>query len=247
MQLFIIRHAQSQNNALWARTNSDEGRSPDPPLTTLGHRQARFLASHLAHTSEVELVKDWDSHNRAGYGITHLYTSLMIRAVETGTYVAQALGLPLIGRTDIHERGGIWRWDEVTEERIGIPGPNRAYFEDHYPQLELPEEITEEGWWNKPFESDEEVNDRVRLFVADLFASHGERDDRVAIISHGGFINSLLGSFFKVGQGGEYDDGPKGLWFGTSNTGISRLRFGHDFVALVYLNRVDFLPPEVIT
>jgi broad specificity phosphatase PhoE len=32
MQLYYIRHAQSENNDLWDRTGSDQGRSEDPKL-----------------------------------------------------------------------------------------------------------------------------------------------------------------------------------------------------------------------
>ena len=47
MQFYFIRHGQSENNALWERTGSSEGRSEDPELTALGHRQAKRLAQFL--------------------------------------------------------------------------------------------------------------------------------------------------------------------------------------------------------
>ena len=45
MQLYIIRHAQSVNNAL----DDQRYRVSDPLLTEVGHRQAAMLAEHLAH------------------------------------------------------------------------------------------------------------------------------------------------------------------------------------------------------
>ena len=46
MQLYIIRHAQSYNNALTDWTE----RVSDPPLTELGEQQADLLAAYLAST-----------------------------------------------------------------------------------------------------------------------------------------------------------------------------------------------------
>jgi hypothetical protein len=50
-----------------------------------------------------------------GFHITHVYCSLMERAVATGHRVAEALDLPLLGWIDIHETGGMFLYDEETE------------------------------------------------------------------------------------------------------------------------------------
>jgi 2,3-bisphosphoglycerate-dependent phosphoglycerate mutase len=52
MQLYFIRHAQSANNALWAGTGSDEGRSHDPELTDTGKKQAGYLAKFFKENKE---------------------------------------------------------------------------------------------------------------------------------------------------------------------------------------------------
>ena len=44
MTLFLIRHAQSANNALYDSSGSTIGRVEDPELTSLGVRQAQILA-----------------------------------------------------------------------------------------------------------------------------------------------------------------------------------------------------------
>ncbi|HLV36213.1 MAG TPA: histidine phosphatase family protein, partial [Spirillospora sp.] len=44
MEVYLIRHGQSVNNAL----GSPAGRSHDPELTEIGFRQAEILAAHLA-------------------------------------------------------------------------------------------------------------------------------------------------------------------------------------------------------
>ena len=46
MQLLIIRHAQSANNALAEGVDYDEymaNRSPEPPITEMGERQAQLV------------------------------------------------------------------------------------------------------------------------------------------------------------------------------------------------------------
>jgi 2,3-bisphosphoglycerate-dependent phosphoglycerate mutase len=237
MQLYFIRHSQSKNNALWMSTGSHIGRSEDPGLTEVGRRQAELLAQFLSQPASASS----DFQNAAGFGITHLYTSLMVRAVATGTIVAKALDLPLVAWEDLHEWGGIYLRDEQTDERIGLPGRNRAYFETHYPDLVLPDSLGEAGWWNRPFEEPELRLPRAKRFLRDFMERHGHTDDRVAVISHGGFYNYLLAALLNL-------PGREGHWFVLNNAAISRIDFTEeDEIWLVYLNRVDFLPKELIT
>jgi broad specificity phosphatase PhoE len=164
----------------------------------------------------------------------------MIRAVATGAIVADALSLPLLAWEDLHENGGLYLKDEETGERIGQAGANRAYFEAHYPNLVLPESLGQAGWWNRPFEERAQRPVRAKRFWRDLIARHGNTEDRVAVVGHGGFYNHLLAALL---------DMPKrdGYWFALNNAAITRIDFHAEEVVLVYLNRVDFLPRELIT
>lgn len=250
MELYIIRHAQSANNALWSATGSSDGRNPDPDITEIGQRQAKLLAQALAQPRQErsEPERRWDPHNRYGYGLTHLYTSLMQRAIQTATIVSAAVDVPVQGWEAIHERGGIFRKDEASGERIGLPGPDRAFFERHYPNLELPETMGEGGWWARPSEKDDEVPARARRFVQELSARHGQSPDRVAIVTHGGFINDLLTVLLGLsGPVTTLAGEPKHVWWGVSNAGITRVDVSEEYVYLAYLDRVDHLPDELIT
>jgi 2,3-bisphosphoglycerate-dependent phosphoglycerate mutase len=241
MQLYFIRHGQSENNLRWEQTGSSEERSEDPDLTPAGREQAHRLAEFLRQADPPTAVNAaGDRQNTAGFGITHLYTSLMLRAVATGTVVARALGLPLVAWAEVHEWGGIYRTDEQTGERIGLPGRNRAYFETHFPGLALPDSLGDEGWWNRPFETREERPLRAGRFLCDLLDRHGGTADRVAVISHGGVHTQVLRAVFNLPS-------EKTCWFALNNTAITRIDFeGHEIV-LSYSNRANFLPRELIT
>jgi 2,3-bisphosphoglycerate-dependent phosphoglycerate mutase len=243
MQLYFIRHGQSENNVLWKHTGSAKGRSVDPELTRVGRQQSEFLAQFLCQADPPDCKSGGsrdDTQNVVGFGITHLYSSLMIRAVATGTVIARVLDLPLIAWEDLHEGGGIYLEDEQTGERIGQPGHHRAYFEAHYPGLVLPDSLGEAGWWNRPFEEPEQRLPRVQRFWRDFMEKHGYSDDRVAVVSHGGFYNYLLATILNLPE-------REGYWFALSNAAISRIDFTDERVGLVYLNRVDFLPRELVT
>ena len=156
MQLYYIRHAQSENNLLWELTGSGDSRKVDPDLTDLGQQQSLYLAQFLRAEGLDTYSRNPDVQNVTGFGITHLYCSLMLRAVQTGAAIARALDLSLTGWRDLHETGGMFLQDPETGEYLGQPGQSRAFFAAHYPELTLPETVTEDGWWNRPFEELEE-------------------------------------------------------------------------------------------
>jgi 2,3-bisphosphoglycerate-dependent phosphoglycerate mutase len=224
MQFYFIRHGQSINNLLYATTGSDKGRNCDPELTKTGRLQAGLLADYL-HQEKVNL--------------THLYTSLMVRAVSTSIVVADRLGLPSVAWPDLHEEGGIYLNNEQGEH-IGQPGKDRAYFEENFPGLVLPETLNASGWWNRSYEVAAERPARARRFLQDLFTRHGGTDHRVAVISHGGFYNQVLSILLNLSNN-------HSMWFTLQNTAITRIDFYPDRTDFVYHNRVYFLPRELIT
>ena len=241
MELYLIRHAQSANNHAY---DTGGERQPDPPLTELGHRQAQALAAYLATRRPAPDTLQARRQDRGGYTFTHLYTSLMLRAVVTATYVAQAIGLPLRAWTEIHERGGLHGIAPETGEVIGVAGPNRAYFVAEHPHLLLPDTLGESGWWNREREREEEFAPRAAAVWRELLARHGS-DDRVALITHGGFYHS----FMAVLLGGNApalpaELGVSGWWLGIANTGITHLSIDDRNVYVCYTNRVEHLPDE---
>ncbi len=239
MQLYFIRHAQSTNNALFAAGQDGDVRTHDPALTELGRRQAAALAEALAQTNPALPTDRDDSQNRAGFGLTHLYCSLMLRALATGATLAARLGLPLVGWADWHEEGGLYL-DGEHGERLPLAGPGRSELAREFPNLVLPDGLDDHGWWNRPFEELAERPARARRVLAELVKRHGGADDRVAVISHGGFYNHVLGALL---------DGlpPYRLSYLMNNTGITRLTLTPASNYLVYQNRCDHLPEGLVT
>lgn len=247
MQLYYIRHGQSQNNANWGNQSYQE--SSDPRLTENGIEQARLLANFLKENQAFHPDRPrWDVHNRYGFGLTHLYCSLMERAAHTAAPIARALDIPFAAWPDIHESGGIFSREAETKHQ-GLPGKPRSYFEQRMPELSLPDWLDESGWWNRPFEADEERQPRAERFLADLLARHGDREGqpehRVAIVSHGGFFMHLMCAILNL----PYRQAAHNLrsWFLLSNCSISRFDFRKDEVVICYQNRTDFLPAALVS
>jgi broad specificity phosphatase PhoE len=242
MQLYIIRHAQSTNNAL----TDQKDRTYDPPLTDLGHRQAQavadFLANGLPLDERLFSGNNLNGSTPRGFGITRLYCSPMLRTLQTAQPISAALGLAPEVWVDIHEHGGLFL--EYADERgvVGFPGLTRSQIAEQFSHYLLPDAITEQGWWNPAhgMESDEASIERA-VKVAAALRQQAASQERIAVVTHGTFANHLIKAIFDQLPG-------RNLYYYHYNTAISRIDFYSDGgLALAYLNRVDHLRPELIS
>ena len=237
MYLFFVRHGQSANNALYETTGGDDGRVMDPELTPAGVVQAARVAEFLRCGQPLLRMNGGGE----GFGVTHLYSSLMVRAAHTGQAIAQVLGLPLLGWTDLHEGGGIFLQDPDSGGFTGYPGNTHAELNVRFPELVWPDDASPDGWWNRPFEPHSAREVRGRRVLAELLRRHGGRDDRVAFVSHGGFFNSFMRAVLNLPD-------PQDVWLNMNNTAITCLEFSDKrAVSVRYLNRTDHLPSELVT
>jgi 2,3-bisphosphoglycerate-dependent phosphoglycerate mutase len=244
MQLYIIRHCQSQNNEVWRRTGSSGGRAADPPLTATGFKQAKLLAQHLGAPQDHTASSD---NHILSYNITYLYCSMMRRSIETGLAIAAATALPLVVREDIHERGGIYLKNPQTQEKEGLPGPNRFHFQATYPNLILPKTLGEQGWWNRPYEDRDMALSRAAVFLHWLIDKHDGTEDRVAIVSHAGFMQSLFQTLLEAPLQNKRLGTSRDIWLKANNGSITRLDFMNGGIRLAYMNRIGYLPAHLIT
>jgi 2,3-bisphosphoglycerate-dependent phosphoglycerate mutase len=247
MELYFIRHGQSENNANWEKDGSSA--VPDPELTEIGREQVDILAGYLSSRQKRDEQIWWNSQNQHGYGLTHIYTSLMVRAVGTAAPIAASLDLPLVAWPDIHETGGIFARED-DEVQTGLPGKPRSFFKKFYPELSLPDWVDESGWWNRPFEDSHERKPRAERVWAELLARHGDREGReehrVAIVSHGGFFMYLFTTALGI-EIRRINDSMHEFWFLMNNCSITRLEKKDEQVVVAYTNRNDFLPDHLIT
>jgi len=246
MELYFIRHGQSVNNANWSNAGYQE--SPDPTLTEIGHQQAQILADFLKKNQTITKEDEWNIQNRYGFGLTHLYTSLMERAAFTAAPIAQALDIPLLAWKEIHEEGGIYSREDKSNVQ-GLSGRPRSFFMQNFRTLTLPDDLDETGWWNRPYEGDEERQPRADQVLAELLTRHrdqkGKPVHRVAFVSHGGFFMRLLCAMLKL----PWRQASLGMrsWFILNNCSISRFDIYGDELNIGYLNRTDYLPDHLIT
>jgi len=252
MRFYFIRHAQSEDNVQLAIRGRDgmndvdgnssyAGLQGDPELSATGRKQLDHLISFMTGKNEKQLIAEPDSQNHMTcFGITHIYASLMVRSMETADALARAFSLSPSIWQDLHETGGIWAPDEKSGQLIGQPGKNRTFFKERFPQFQLPDSLGDEGWWNRSLETSQEIKERAQRFCAELIEKHGHTNDRVVAVGHGLFYSFILNAILNIPS-------KSNIRFSIHNTGITRIDLIDGIKRIVYLNRTEHLPPDLIT
>lgn len=268
MIVYLIRHAQSENNLLGEVVRQEFGdfseeaytayvqrRVAEPSLTQTGFEQARMLGEHLRlaapkHKAGMDDPGDAEPgefHNNP-YGITRLYTSPMLRTLQTTRPVADALGLAPTVWTEIFEHGGVFDNSGPDYSEVVKHGLTRQEMAAAYPDYQLPPGVTEQGWWFGNGEEDLAGCQARAIRVAERLwqLAEEEPDERIALVSHGTFLSNLLTALLGGLPGRHF-------YFGLYNTSITRLDFttdrrtGAPFLVLRYVNRVDHLVADIVT
>lgn len=144
LRLVLWRHGQTTYNA----EHRFQGQR-DVPLNALGRTQAQRAAKHLA------VLKP-----------TEIWSSDLVRATATATYLARLTGLEVQTDKDLRERhGGVWEGMTIDEIR-------QKYPEDH-------------ASWDPPGgETVEVVADRTAAAL-ERIAEHAEPGSLVVAVGHG--------------------------------------------------------------
>ena len=242
MDLFLIRHGESTNNALADVSQ----RVADPELTELGRAQAERVAAYLAaglHLAPAERAEDRPF-------LDQLYCSAMIRALHTAQAIGQAMESAPEIWVAIHEMGGIYLDHGGERGAVGYPGLTRAEIAARFPASVAPAAVGEDGWWDAGMETNQQAQHRAMGVAADLLARAGEKT-RIGLVTHGGFMNLLL---WALGNGlwreGEQEDVAAvqgGFYYAHKNTAITRVSLRRDPASVVveYLNRTEHLSDEL--
>ena len=230
MRLYIVRHAQSANNAL----EDQRDRVAEPHLTEVGRQQAELLAEALAGGALRDpKLKD------AGRGFDRLFTSPMRRALETTEPVARVLGIQPEVWVEIHECGGVWQDHGEEVGIVGYTGLTHSEMAAAFSGYVIPPDVTPAGWWHhRGQEQPHECCARMARVAARL-RSWAATDERILMVTHGDFTNNLIQALLEASAP---------VWIHMYNTGISVVDFRPDgSLGLRYTNRIDHLPPELIT
>jgi broad specificity phosphatase PhoE len=152
--IFLARHGESD----WNAANRFQGHS-DRPLTDLGRRQAEALADAVT-----------------GANVEAIYSSPLMRALETARIVAARTGLEVMEDDDLREvdTGG---WSGLSREEV---------------QQRFPEGFERwisggAGW--EDGESYEDMAERSLRAVGRIAEAHPR--GRVLVVSHGGPIRAI--------------------------------------------------------
>ncbi|MBC8099281.1 MAG: histidine phosphatase family protein [Armatimonadetes bacterium] len=246
MELYLIRHGQSVNNALM---EDQILRVADPELTPVGHQQAQHIATYLAtalHRDRLVTFRpeEPERQQQHPYGITHLYASAMTRAMQTCQPIAAALGLQPHIWLDIHEHGGIYL--EKDGVVTGYGGRTRSQISADFPTYMIPDAITEQGWWQMQNAYEDLPACQARATrVAHQLRRRAEVEatthDRVALVTHGTFMDSLLKALFNNLPSPDY-------YINHWNTGITQIDITpNDEMRVRYINRIDHLTNDLVT
>jgi broad specificity phosphatase PhoE len=182
MDLIIVRHGQSTGNI----TTDDV---PDGELTPLGRQQAAETAARLA-----------------GEGITHVLASPLVRALATGTAIADAAGLD---RLEV--------WPELQEHRYSMHrGLSRAELLRQSPKAVFSASVEAHGW-DHGGETYETALERGVSALAMLRQRFSGRE-RVVVATHGAFGSFLLRAALRVPP-------EHSLWLRMNNCAISRVAY----------------------
>jgi len=234
IEVWLVRHAQSQNNAL-----VESQRQSDPPLTELGAWQAQNLADHLLP----KLAE-----------FQHLSVSGFRRALQTAAPLGVgATPQPFRIWLDVHEVGGCYAGHagQPLEPR---PGLSVEEIRQQFPWAIPPASWTTGGWNRLP--SHETMADAIPR--ADRVAEMLRQAARSAatggaapidanarpkwlIVSHGEFIALLL-SRLLTGHD-DYFVRPRSLY----NTSITKVVVGPATHRLLEFNQIEHLAPQAIS
>lgn len=161
MRLYFVRHGESEANTLHEVSN----RGYRHPLTTKGREQAIALAQSLSHVA-----------------VARIYSSPLMRAVQTAEILADALGAGLT------LTGALREYDCGVLEGRSDPG----CWEEHTRVLE--DWILRGDWGSRSAggESFLDIRARFEPFVKRLVLGNDDRAENLVLVGHGGLYIAML-------------------------------------------------------
>lgn len=161
MRIYFARHGESEANILRVHSNRDVPH----PLTAKGREQTTALARKFA-----------------GVPITRLFTSPVLRAVQTAEILSSAFDVP-------HEIT-----DALREYDCGIleGRADEAAWQQHFAMVDTWIHV---GRWEERIEGGEsfiDIRDRFVPFIEQLLADYGDTPANIVLMGHGGLYRLML-------------------------------------------------------
>jgi broad specificity phosphatase PhoE len=161
LRFFFVRHAESEANVLGIFSNIGWKH----PLTDLGRMQAKRLAEFLANEK-----------------VTRIFSSPVMRAVQTSEILSERLGIPFTVAAGLRE------YDVGVFEGLPIEAGK-----------ELKREVEAAWYYQKDYarclpggESFLDIRARFTLFVQEQIDAFRYTDETVVLVSHGGIFYAML-------------------------------------------------------
>ena len=233
MHLYIIRHAQSANNA-----KPIHQRVEDPPITSVGQLQAKQLAA-WAKTLRIDALIT--SPFRRTLQTTKHIVDIQPRSVEVWHDVYECGGC-FRGYGD-NTSGGIGLGRTAIAETLGMPESKTIETQENC-ECTIDKTIDESGWWGEQDrETDEHARSRAKQVVdrlVETYATASTKPLNVVLVTHADFKRLMLAAILpdvisprRIGP--------------LRNAGISRLNLQDQRWELDWLNSVTHLPNKLIT
>lgn len=197
----------------------------DPPLTELGHAQSARAGLALS-----------------GQAVAALYTSPMMRAMQTAKALHEVLGLPMQVRVELAETyRPAWPAPPGSDEPIPKRGLTIAEARTMFSAAKYPEDVgLDEAWWEAHVrERREGAYARAATALKALRQQHAD-DARVVVVTHGGFGSVLLSVALECPPTDQNR-------FSQYNCAVSLLETMKEGARLHYQNRVDHIPEGLRT
>lgn len=222
MQLYLIRHAESANNA-----KAPHERTADPSITDLGKKQTEHLSA-WTRTLKIDT----------------LITSPFRRALDTTLGILNTTPQHVHVWHDIYERGGCYGGYDP-EEIAGAMGMGSPEILEHLDVdnggCTIDPTIDTFGWWGgKDQETDDQAACRAAAVTGRLQKTFGASGKTIVMVTHADFKRLLLEAMLPSVLD-PHSVGPM------RNTGITKVNFAGTHWQLDWLNSVSHLPAELIT
>jgi broad specificity phosphatase PhoE len=162
---------------------------PDSPLSPRGAAQARAVAYHLRTEQP-----------------THILSSPLLRSLATAHSIADTLD---------HASVDVWfelreAWD-TPYRSVG-----RAALQQRFPRARLPASMLDAGWEHAGDKTYESFLARATS-VFEAIKTRFSSQDRIVIVTHGGFANALLHTILQIAP-------TTPQWFELANGSLSHIR-----------------------